>query len=334
MNYHKILFTIVASTLVLAVPAVSHALTISPPVIEANIDPGSEIVQVIKIVNTDSEPQIFYLSAADFTASGEKGEPKILTSEETPSGYTHGLSGWLKFSDNEIFLPALEKAEIKVTIRVPATAEPGGHYGAVFFESKPPEVTGKVNVGVVSKIGTLMLVRVSGDVKEQGLIANFNTQPPKSRFDHRPINFITRFENQGNVHLKPQGQVDIYNTLGRLVGTLAVNENGGNVLPQSTRLFEADWATSKAAVPLAGNFVLRFWQELQNEKQGFALGKYTAYLSLHYGVNNKAVTSSREFWIFPWRLILITLIILIITVLSLTTGVKRYNRWVLRRARK
>lgn len=347
MNYHqskqlntrfrKIFFKIFLSIIFLAllIPVSStRALTISPPVIEIDADPGSTVKEKIKIVNTTEQPQIFYLSAADFTSGGEAGEPTFLDEEQIPEGYAYSLSPWLKFSDEQIFLPAWEKAEITVTIDVPQGAVPGGHYGVVFFETRAPEVTTEIGVGVASKIGTLVLLRVSGKAVEQGKIIDFNTSALKQRFNRRPITFYTRFENTGNVHLKPYGKIDIYNMLGRLVISLEVNSSGGNVLPDSVRKFEVIWQSSKLAGETTGGFLKRFWQEVKKEKQGFGFGKYRASLSLDFGTEGQTSNANLEFWMFPWRLMLLIVIILALVILLLTVGVKRYNRWILSRVEK
>lgn len=310
----------------------ARALTISPPVIELSVDPGNVITEEIKIVNTTDEPQIFYLAKADFTASGEGGEPSFLKAEEVPEDYPYSLTAWLKFSDSQIFLPAWEKASVKVIISVPQEASPGGHYGAVFFESRAPELTGETAVGVVSKIGTLILVRVAGKTVEQAKVASFDTQTAGHCFAHKPIKFYTRFENTGNVHLKPSGKIDVYNLVGRVVASLEVNEKGGNVLPGSTRRFEAEWSANQTVSQATGNLFKRFWQGVKNESRGFGFGKYTGYLSLDWGSSGQTANAALEFWIFPWRLTTVVVLGLGLILLVLTVGVKRYNSWILARS--
>ncbi|MCG2690737.1 DUF916 domain-containing protein [Candidatus Parcubacteria bacterium] len=343
MNYHKSQFArrylkvflaaiLGSAFLLILVPKTgADALTISPPVIEIDADPGAVIQEEIRIINTTDQPQIFYVSTADFAAGGEAGEPAFLSAEQD---YPYSLIPWLTLSDKEIFLPSWERAQVKVTITIPQDASPGGHYGGVFFETRAPEITSEIGVGVVSKVGTLILTRVSGKVIEQANIIAFGTQTAKELFSKRPIAFYTRFENSGNVHLKPVGKVDIYNLLGRVVASLEVNENGGNVLPGSARRFEMIWKGKKAPGPVSEGLFRRFFQEIKNEARGFGFGKYSAYLSLSWGQDNKESSTTFEFWIFPWRLILTVVIILILIILVLTAGMKKYNQWILKKAGK
>lgn len=50
---------------------------------------------------------------------------------------------------------------------MPENADPGGHYAAIFLSSLPPTKEGEKTIGVASKIGALVLLRVEGDIREE-----------------------------------------------------------------------------------------------------------------------------------------------------------------------
>ena len=81
-----------------------------------------------------------------------------------------------------------------------------------------------------------------------------------------------RFENKGNVHVKPVGQIEIRDIFGNKVETLAVNEEKGNVLPLSIRRFQAtldrSWMlTIKSPFDASGNS-FDPWQFLPSSPPG------------------------------------------------------------------
>lgn len=308
-------------------PEGTQALTISPPLKEFVADPGTEFSDIIKLINDEGTEKTFFATVEGFRARGEKGEPEFFqTADETQ------LASWIKLDQDTVTLKPREKKEIKYTVRVPEKASAGGQYAAVFWSSQIPEATGITGVGVVTKIGSLLLVRVSGEIKEEMKLIDFST--PQKFYNRLPVEFLIAFENTGNVHLKPSGEIKIEpKVLGIGKGEVTVNEAGGNVLPKSIRRFESTWI--KIAIPesRAENAFARFFEELQNEWKNFALGYFRANLFTLFGqASPQVVQKSIFFLVFPWRVVLIALIIAVIIIWILIRGIKAYNRWIIKKA--
>jgi len=304
----------------------SLALTISPPKFELEGDRGSIIKQVIKIFNETTESKLYYPSLQDFMARGEAGEPGWV---EEPTEY--GLSPWIKIGTGPISLGPKERKEIQFSIEVPDNAEPGGHYAAIMFSTQPPtEILGATPIAIAGKLGSLVLLRVGGEITEQGKLLEFNTKDKKSFFTHLPVDFYLRFENLGNVHLKPQGTLKITGILDITATptTLLVNEAGGNALPKSIRRYDITWTRPGAIVGPQGPL-----EELKAQWKGFAIGKFTAHLNLFYGTEGRQVTSEKSFWVFPWLLILVMAIVLAGLIFGLKFGIRKYNAWIIRKYR-
>jgi flagellar biogenesis protein FliO len=51
-----------------------------------------------------------------------------------------------------------------------------------------------------------------------------------------------------------------------------------------------------------------------------------------YGEKNKVITEETAFWVFPWKKISIWISGLIILIVILIWGIKRYNRRIIRKA--
>ncbi len=263
-------------------------IKVSPLRIEKLVDPGEVLEKTIKITNVSDSSKTFYIYLKDFKAGDEIGGALLI-----PPGSEEGsfLASWIKVTSEGINFAPGEEKEIPVIIEVPKEVGPGGYYGAVVFGTIPPEVMveggeGGAAIAVGQQTGVLVLLQVSGDVIEEALIREFSTDKD---FYSTPfkVNFLTRVENLGNVHIKPHGTIEIKNILGKKVATLRVNDQGANVLPNSIRRFENSWE---------GNF-------------GF--GRFKAILALSFGTfaheggqGRQTIYAERTFWILPWKIII------------------------------
>lgn len=111
------------------------------------------------------------------------------------------------------------------------------------------------------------------------------------------------------------------------VVSLDANKVAGNVLPGSVRRFEVRYGDKEAPAVSAP-----FFEHVSYQMDNFALGMYTASLSLTFGASGKAL-SSVTYFMFPWQLLTIVLVGLLIVVIVFIVLVKHYNRWIIRQAR-
>lgn len=295
-----------------------EALTVSPVRLEISGDPGQTLQSEIILINEGKEAQTFYSSFENFEAKGETGTPYF-----TPG--TEGLATWIK-APSEITLEPQEIKTIPFTIEIPQNAEPGGHFAAIFWGSQPPEVKEGGQIMVGTKTGILVLLSVSGEIKGQGGILEFYTKDKKKIFTSLPISFIYRFQNTFGNRIKPEGEIKIKNLFGRTTTLLNANKIEGNVLPKSIRKFEVIWETLNNAKKIG------FFGVAKKQWKDFHFGRYLGYLNLKNPSTGDEFKSSYSFFIIPWQLLTVVIIIvLIITVLS-TIGVKKYNRWIISKA--
>jgi hypothetical protein len=292
-----------------------QGLEISPPVIELSAKPGQTVTTSISVRNVTTGELIATGHADDFGAGNdENGEPKILINETGATRYS--LKYWIQ-GVPDLTLAPQELQKTTVTIAVPADAEPGGHFGVVRFTAVPPNLKG-TGVALSASVGTLILMKVEGPVTEHLSVDSFQAQKagaaisqavkPGSFFENGPVDFVVRVKNDGTVHEKPQGSINVYNMVGRKVDAIAVNPHGGNVLPDSVRKFQQETASKKL------------------------FGRYTAKLDLNYAGNMK-LSSRITFWVIPWRLILIVMLALVILFFLLRVGIRKYNENIISKAR-
>ncbi len=282
-----------------------QGLEISPPLLDLKLNPGQILHTTIRLRNVTTGPLVAKAQLNDFVAAGEDGQPKLLLNENEQSPYS--IKSWLS-TIPAITLQPKEQKPIPITITVPKNAGPGGHYGVVRFTGTPPGVEG-AGVSLNASIGTLILVNVSGNVVEQANISDMYTmQNGKHRwlFEYGPVSLVEKIQNTGNTHVKPSGTVRVVNMLGKDTATFKLNENGGNVLPGSTRKFE---------------------QVLGNK---FLIGRYKVQADVVYGSTGKIVSRTISFWVIPYKLILIIILIIVLLIFFM----RRYNKHIIKKAQK
>jgi len=85
----------------------------------------------------------------------------------------------------------------------------------------------------------------------------------------------------------------------------------------------------------AKNIFSGFFEELQNEWNNFALGRFSANLFLLFGqAQPQTMEKNLNFWVIPWRVIICFLIVLAVMISTLIKLIKAYNRWIIRKATK
>jgi len=282
----------------------SVSLTITPPLIKINMNPGERWTSSIKIVNDNPQTLTTYVQKREFK-SGEEGGVVFLPEpdEEEKSLF---LSEWIEMSLGPFNIPPFQSKEVPFTIVVPPEAEPGGHYAAILVGTQPSQEQGGTAIKVASQVSSLVLLNVQGEVEESGWIREFSTG--KDFYQKPEVDFTISFENLGNVHLQPVGEIKIYNMWGKERGTIPLNRNTefGNVLPNSKKVWNFTW---------------------KGEDSLFEVGRYRAELFLGFGNQARQTASSTlYFWVIPLVPVagIVGGLLLFLTVLIL--GIRSYIR--------
>lgn len=281
----------------------ASSLTIVPALFEETGLPGQVLKKKIKIINNDNEEKELVITAQDFIAKGEEGQQEFLAPD--PERKTFSLTSWIKPEKESFVIGPNQEKEININIEIPASAEAGGHYAALFIGPKEATTTPGM-VTTIGKIGSLFLLRIEGPITEKTEIKEFSSSA--SFYHSGPINFLLRLENQGNVHLKPKGKIEIKDIFNKKIEEIDANPKEGNVLPQSIRKYESSW----------------------NKK--WMIGKYTALADISYGNSNQIIQKEISFWVIPVAKILIGLAILIVIIILLILIIKKYNQWIIKKA--
>lgn len=271
---------------------IENDFALGPGKTELFLNPGDTVTKELYITNRLGREVEFVIDIEDFTGSRDPKETVVLLGDKRGP---YSLRDYLKPELKNFTLKQGQRMIMPVIISIPADAEPGGLYGSVLISAQPAKSASQTEAGkavggakIVTRLGTLFFVRVSGDVKEEGILKKFSAKLDKYFFEKGPIPFEVLFENNGNVHLSPYGTIEIKNLLGREVGQL--NIDPWFAMPDSLRAREVKW------------------------ERGFLFGKYTALLKVNRGYGNIVDEMATTFWVIPWKILVLVFAVLFLLV--------------------
>jgi hypothetical protein len=302
----------------------ANALTISPIRMEISGDPGQTLSKDVVLINENKDNETFYSSFANFQAQGETGDPSFVEP-------TDDLGTWMSVAPS-VTLNGGESKTVPFTINIPKNAEPGGHFATIFWGTGPNK-PGDVSIG--AKTGLLVLLSVSGNVKQSAGFLNFNTVNNQFWYSTLPVSFEYRFKNDGGDRIKPEGPITIRDTIFFPTQTLDANPGSGNVLPGSTRKFKVDWINYARPDDYIAptQFFSKFWSDVSYQWMNFAVGLYSANLNVAYSATGERAESTVFFFVFPWQLVLVMIVVLFIVIWGVRKLIRRYNKFIIEKAR-
>lgn len=255
-------------------------LTIQPVKVSVTLAPGQSADGVILLTNASDDAVQVDSSIQDFIPLA--GADTIQFVGRAPGVTT--VRDWITLDTPATSpLGKDEKKEVHYHIAAPQDAEPGSHFGVVFFKAVPGDATGSLRIG--TQVGVLVFVTIPGNHLQKGKILNF--QAP-SFVQGGPVNFTMKFENTGTVHFEPKGTITIRNMFGQVAGIVPIE--GQVVLPTGVKDLTFSWQPS-----------------------GFIMGGYTASATVVDGDGNELTSSSISFYAAPvWYLLAFLLTIVVV----------------------
>ena len=291
----------------------ANSMKISPLRTDITIEAGESGTVEVLVTNISDDAVILRAIANDFVAGDEKGTPSIILDENSYAP-SHSLKRFMKPIENITLGPG-ETRKVEVQIEVPADAMAGGYYGVIRFA---PATSSGQPVDLNASVASLILLRVPGPVVEELVLTNFDVrQNGSSGSNFRTpdnLELLLRFENKGNVHVAPFGQIVVQKGK-EVIYDYKFNQKDpkGEVLPNSARRWE---------VPL--------------ENLG-KFGKYKIIGTFGYGTQGQTINVEKTIWIIPTLYILGAvggLLLLIAIIVGIWLFLRSYKRRILRSARR
>lgn len=314
-------------------------LTISPPVIELNVNPGDKIKDKFKVRNNLTNAVGLSVDVKKLSSDSISGEP--VPAEPTASDE---FVSWIKVDSSNFSVLPKEWKEVNFSIDVPTNAA----YGYYYVLRITPTGDIKLN-GSGAKVNGEVLVVILLNVKKDGAIAKGKiTEFKPSTFigEYLPVDFSIKVKNEGNVHIKPTGNIFIRSFHQKDIDLLTVNGGRATVLPGGSRTFTASWGKGflvkvpvvegdKPKLDKNGNIVTKLqinWDHLTE----FRFGKYTASMLLVYdsGKRDETLEAVTTFWLIPYTAIGIIFVSLVILIILIRFLLRWYISRELRKQRK
>jgi hypothetical protein len=264
------------------------SLSLYPTSIRLSLDPGETWSGSITVIN----PNTFDLKVnpeKENLGGGAEGAVELLG-----ENISYGLASWIHYNEGQISLKAEERREIPITISVPQNAQPGGHYAAVLFRGLTSSEAQGSGVGISGRVGSIVLVEVSGETSKSGTIEEVIA--PKF-ISHGPLEVGFKIKNTGNTHFSPEGKIIISG----LLQDKELTWEPRVVFPGYDRTFKASW-TDK-----------------------YLFGPLTVEIMAQIPGGESLVIDSFTVWAFPWQEVLILIVGITILVLLLKFFKKRFK---------
>lgn len=268
-------------------------LSIQPVKIDETVRPGDSLSGNILLTNASDDDVDVQVSTQDFVPVA--GAESIQFVGRAPGVTT--VKDWITLGSGmgDFLFKKGESKQIPYTITAPFNAEPGGHFGVVFFKATRPGPADQIKVG--TQVGMLVLITIPGNHLEKGKILDFTA--PKF-VQGGPVPFNIKFENTGTVHFEPKGSITITSMFGQKVADIPIE--GQVVLPTSIKTLTIPWNIG-----------------------GLLLGRYTAAATIIDGDGNTLTTDSITFWAFPvWYILgfLVTIFVFFLIIRFIKRRVK------------
>lgn len=276
----------------LYIAAASDGLIISPAFQEILLDQTNKNQEfTVSLTNNTNTTITLKLSMFDFGSLDESGGVAFLgASNDLENKYS--LASWMRPEKEIITLTPYTTEDIRVAVENSASLSPGGHYGALAFQTDiQTNITNDVSlqsVAIQQLFSTLVFVKKIGgeiyglDFKEQ----EYNNAVVKFQDTLR-----LRFQNTGNVHLTPRGIAMVTDPLGRVVAKGIINPESGLILPETSRVYAV---------------------HLNTVAMSFVPGWYTIEIAYRYDGKEDLVTTISQFIFIPPLTILVFLVLIIL----------------------
>lgn len=290
-------------------------LTLSPVTLQLETDPGNPVTSQIKIRNNSDFPEHLKITIGKFTADASGAKPRLMDPEPGDEYLT-----WIRLPE-----PVFDVGP--------------GEWKTVDFSFNPPEsaalsyfYTLQVSRNVVIRPGgsetaitgvpsILLLANVHSPFAKRELsLEQFNVS--QSVFEYLPEEFVVKIKNSGNIYAMPSGNIFIDGQGKKDLAVLSLNPAQSSILPQTSREFRVKWDEGFPRFVTETDENGKEKRRLEwdfSKAHLFRIGKFTAHLILVYdnGERDVPVESFVTFWVIPWKIIGITILIALFVLLGI-----------------
>ncbi len=304
-------------------------LQVSPSPLVATVKPGQTTSLDVKIRNEGPVAENLKIAPRAFTFDSNS-QKVALNDTKQPD-----IASWISFSAPTFTVQPGQIYTETVKLAVPKDA--GFSYSFALIISRASNTTdisdGRLLNGSVA-IFTLINVDRPGAVRSLQLV---NFSAAKGTTEDLPVTLNATVKNTGNTIAQISGNVFIQRGSDDKtpIDTLDFNKTNGFILPGTQRIFSVDWSngfqvesTSTADDGTTKTATNWNWNKLGDLR----FGRYTAKLVAVYddGHRDVPVQGDTNFWVIPWKVLLIVLIIFLL----IAAGVWNIVRGMIKTAKR
>jgi hypothetical protein len=191
-------------------------ISIDQSIFAFDASPGESQNFTLNVKNIASSDQEVTFEASDYSI-GNNNEISFTADANEVSG----LKSWLDSSIPLLTLKSGEEREISFALKIPANATPGSHYGAVLAKARAQAQDNSSGPQISGRVAAHVLVNVKGELNGGGKIDYFYAPI----FSGKIAEMSATFENTGNVHYIPHGEITVKNLITKKAQNSALDKH-------------------------------------------------------------------------------------------------------------
>jgi len=331
-----VILVVLTKSQVSAADNVGSTLTTTPVSADLVSAPGTTISTKLQVLNDSPIPLTVNIRVEEFKASGTGGQALLYT----PPATDPSLS-WVHLSQTSLQAEPGVWNSVTMTIVLPKQAAQGYYYAVIFSPSVT--VQGSKNTNEIKGANAVFVLVDSNNSKDITQLGVDGFSVGKKSYNYLPATFSINVANTGNIFTVPSGEVYVSRTLnGPAIDSLNINSGGGNILPQTNRIFNLAWTdgfpvykpktiNGQEVSGKNGKPIEQLSWNLSNITK-LRFGRYYAKFVLVYnnGTRDIPITGEVSFWVIPWLFILVFVIVFLL----IAFGIWSIVRSIVRRIRK
>jgi hypothetical protein len=292
-----------------ASPDTGFSIQVTPSPLVVTAKPGQTTIADLKVRNGGTQTELLKVEPRTFSVENNSQEVKL---NDTPPP---GISSWIHISEPTFQVESGQWHTVHVTISPPKQSGFSFSFALVISRQKEqsPTERGRLIKGSVAVFTLINIDRAGATKRVQ--VTKFTVT--KRVYEYLPASFEIEFKNSGNSIVQPYGNIFVQRTSSsnQPLSTLPVNSSGGYILPGVTRTLNVGWSDGfpvrEPVIKDDGSTRNKLTWDWSNASN-FRFGRYTAKLVAVYndGTRDVPIEGEVTFWVIPWKLLLLLLVIL------------------------
>ncbi|MHB2021996.1 MAG: hypothetical protein ACYCO3_01495, partial [Mycobacteriales bacterium] len=171
-----------------------------------DLRPGQSATERALIVNVSTVPELVSIFARDLTFTAA-GAPELVTGKQSDVG------AWITVATTRAVVPPRRGIVVPFSVKVPLTATPGDHIGALVVASAPQHLAG---YNLVEQVATRIYVTVPGHVRPAMALGQV-TEKLNSPIWPSAVTATVVLHNTGRIRVSPVVEVNGHRAAGSSV---------------------------------------------------------------------------------------------------------------------